>query len=46
MQYALLIYEDESSYGPPDLDAAIAIAGRVPVLLGGAIEIRPVLGPA
>jgi hypothetical protein len=28
-----------------DLDAAIAIARRVPVLQGGAIEIRPVLGP-
>ncbi len=29
-----------------DLDAAIAIAGRVPVLQGGPIEIRPVPGPA
>jgi hypothetical protein len=28
----------------PDLDAAIAIAKRVPVLRDGAIEIRPLLG--
>lgn len=30
----------------PDLDAAIAIAKRVPLLEDGAIEVRPVLGPA
>jgi hypothetical protein len=30
----------------PDLDAAIAIAEKVPVLQDGAIEIRPLLGPA
>jgi hypothetical protein len=29
----------------PDLDAAIAIAKKVPVLQDGAIEIRPLLGP-
>ncbi len=29
----------------PDLDAAIAIARRVPMLQDGAIEIRPLLGP-
>ncbi len=29
----------------PDLDAAIAIAKKVPVLQDGSIEIRPVLGP-
>ncbi len=29
----------------PDLDAAIAVARKVPVLQDGAIEIRPVLGP-
>ena len=29
-----------------DLDAAIAIAKQVPVLRDGAIEIRPLLGPA
>jgi hypothetical protein len=29
----------------PDLDAAISIAKRVPVLQDGAIEIRPMLGP-
>ena len=28
----------------PDLDAAIAIARRVPLLKNGSIEIRPVLG--
>jgi hypothetical protein len=30
----------------PDLDAAIAIAKKVPVLQDGVIEIRPLLGPA
>jgi hypothetical protein len=30
----------------PDLDAAIAIAKRVPVLQDGTIEIRPLLGAA
>jgi hypothetical protein len=29
----------------PDLDAAIALARKVPVLQDGSIEIRPVLGP-
>lgn len=29
----------------PDLDAAIAVAKRVPVLRDGSIEIRPVLSP-
>jgi hypothetical protein len=29
----------------PDLDAAIAIAKKVPLLEDGAIEIRPVLSP-
>lgn len=29
----------------PDLDAAIAIAKRVPLAHDGAIEIRPLLGP-
>jgi len=29
----------------PDLDAAIAVAKKVPVLQEGSIEIRPVLGP-
>lgn len=29
----------------PDLDAAIAIAKKVPMLQDGAIEIRPLLGP-
>jgi len=29
----------------PDLDAAIAIAKRVPLAGDGAIEVRPVLGP-
>ena len=29
----------------PDLDAAIAIAKKVPVLQDGSIEIRPLLGP-
>ncbi len=29
----------------PDLDAAIAIARRVPLARDGAIEVRPVLGP-
>jgi hypothetical protein len=29
----------------PDLDAAIAIARRVPLAGDGAIEVRPVLGP-
>jgi hypothetical protein len=29
----------------PDLDAAIALAKKVPVLQDGSIEIRPVLGP-
>jgi hypothetical protein len=29
----------------PDLDAAIAIAKKVPVLQDGAIEVRPLLGP-
>jgi hypothetical protein len=29
----------------PDLDAAIAIAKRVPVYREGSVEIRPVLGP-
>ena len=29
----------------PDLDAAIAVAKKVPVLQDGAIEIRPLLGP-
>jgi hypothetical protein len=29
----------------PDLDAAIAIAKKVPVMKDGSIEIRPVLGP-
>ncbi len=29
----------------PDLDAAIAIAKRVPLIQDGSIEIRPVLGP-
>jgi hypothetical protein len=28
-----------------DLDEAIAIAKRVPVLQDGSIEVRPVLGP-
>lgn len=30
----------------PDLDAAIGIAKKVPVLQDGAIEIRPLLGPS
>jgi hypothetical protein len=30
----------------PDLDAAIAVAKKVPVLQEGSIEIRPVLGPS
>ncbi len=30
----------------PDLDAAIAIAKKVPVLRDGAIEIRPLMGQA
>jgi hypothetical protein len=29
----------------PDLDAAIAIAKKVPLLGDGAIEVRPMLGP-
>ncbi len=29
----------------PDLDAAIAIARRVPLLKDGSIEVRPVMGP-
>ena len=29
----------------PDLDAAIAVAKKVPVIQDGAIEIRPLLGP-
>jgi hypothetical protein len=29
----------------PDLDAAIAIAKKVPLYADGAIEVRPVLGP-
>lgn len=29
----------------PDLDAAIEVARRIPLADGGAIEIRPVLGP-
>ncbi len=29
----------------PDLDAAISIAKKVPVLQDGSIEIRPLLGP-
>jgi hypothetical protein len=29
----------------PDLDAAIAIARKVPLLEDGAIEVRPLLGP-
>jgi hypothetical protein len=29
----------------PDLDAALEIAKRVPLLEDGAIEVRPVLGP-
>jgi hypothetical protein len=29
----------------PNLDAAIAIARKVPLLEDGAIEVRPVLGP-
>ena len=29
----------------PDLDAAITIAKKIPVLQDGAIEIRPLLGP-
>jgi hypothetical protein len=29
----------------PDLDAAIAIARRVPLMKDGAIEVRPLLGP-
>jgi hypothetical protein len=29
----------------PDLDAAIAVAKKVPVLQEGSVEIRPVLGP-
>ena len=29
----------------PDLDAAIAIARRVPLAKDGSIEVRPVLGP-
>jgi len=29
----------------PDLDAAIAIAKRLPLSPGGAVEIRPTLGP-
>jgi len=29
----------------PDLDAAIALAKKVPVLQDGSIEIRPLLGP-
>jgi hypothetical protein len=29
----------------PDLDAAIAIAKRVPILGDGAVEVRPVLSP-
>jgi hypothetical protein len=29
----------------PDLDTAISIAKRVPILQNGAIEIRPFLGP-
>jgi hypothetical protein len=29
----------------PDLDAALAVAKKVPVLQDGSIEIRPVLGP-
>ncbi len=30
----------------PDLDAAIAIAKKVPLAKDGAVEIRPLLGPA
>ncbi|MEP6966656.1 MAG: YciI family protein [Pseudomonadota bacterium] len=29
----------------PDLDAAIAVAKKVPVLQDGVIEIRPLIGP-
>lgn len=29
----------------PDLDAAIAVARRVPLSAGGAVEIRPVISP-
>jgi hypothetical protein len=29
----------------PDLDAALAIARKVPLAEDGAIEVRPVLGP-
>ena len=29
----------------PDLDAAIAVARRLPVLQDGSVEIRPLLGP-
>ena len=29
----------------PDLDAALAIAKKVPLLEDGAIEVRPLLGP-
>jgi hypothetical protein len=29
----------------PDLDAALAIAKKVPLLENGAIEVRPLLGP-
>jgi hypothetical protein len=29
----------------PDLDAAIAIAKKIPLMQDGAVEIRPVLGP-
>ncbi|MBV8702534.1 MAG: YciI family protein [Acetobacteraceae bacterium] len=29
----------------PDLDAAIALAKRLPMLQDGVVEIRPVLGP-
>lgn len=29
----------------PDLDAAIAVAKKIPILQDGCIEIRPVLGP-
>ena len=29
----------------PDLDAALAVARKLPILRDGAIEIRPLLGP-
>jgi hypothetical protein len=47
MQYILLIYENEKIYvlDVPDLNAAIEVAKKIPILADASVEVRPLLGP-